>query len=179
MFLLLPTLLQDWFDFSKGEASARAAGFVIAATLARPSGGWVADRFGAYPVLVLAFAGIAIDAAVLATISSTPRIVPVSIACLTLGVFLGAGNGAVFKIVPAEFPESAGAAGGIVGAAGGLGGFFPPVFVGLVKDAEGSYTYGFLGLLVFVAVCLAIAVWLLRAAPHAELRGPQGSGARA
>jgi NNP family nitrate/nitrite transporter-like MFS transporter len=179
MFLLLPTLLQDWFDYSKGEASARAAGFVIAATLARPSGGWVADRFGAYPVLVLAFAGIAIDAAVLATISSTPRIVPVSIACLTLGVFLGAGNGAVFKIVPAEFPESAGAAGGIVGAAGGLGGFFPPVFVGLVKDAEGSYTYGFLGLLVFVAVCLAIAVWLLRAAPHAELRGPQGSGARA
>jgi MFS transporter, NNP family, nitrate/nitrite transporter len=176
LFLLLPTLLQDWFDYSKGEASARAAGFVIAATLARPAGGWVADQFGAYPVLVLVFAGIAIDAAVLATIAGSPRIVPVSIACLTLGVFLGAGNGAVFKLVPAEFPDNAGAAGGIVGAAGGLGGFFPPVFVGLVKDAEGSYTYGFVGMLVFVAVCLAIAVWLLRTAPEAELRGvPHGS----
>jgi MFS transporter, NNP family, nitrate/nitrite transporter len=171
LFLLLPTVLQDWFGYSKGEASARAAGFVIAATLARPVGGWFADRAGAFPVLVLAFAGIAIDAAVLATVAGAPRIVPVTIACLSLGAFLGAGSGAVFKIVPQEFPENAGAASGIVGAAGGLGGFFPPVFVGLVKDAEGTYTYGFVGLLVFVAVSLAIAVWLLRTAPEAELRG--------
>jgi NNP family nitrate/nitrite transporter-like MFS transporter len=171
MAFLLPTLLQDWFGYSKGEASARAAGFIIAATVARPVGGWLSDRFGAYPVLVLVFAGVAIDAAVLAAIAPAPRIVPVSIACLTLGTFLGAGNGAVFKLVPAEFPNDAGAAAGIVGAAGGLGGFFPPVFVGLVKDAEGTYTYGFVGLLVFVGVCLALAVWLLRNAPTAELRG--------
>ena len=122
-------------------------------------------------MLVLVFAGVAIDAAVLAAIAPAPRIVPVSIACLTLGTFLGAGNGAVFKLVPSEFPNDAGAAAGIVGAAGGLGGFFPPVFVGLVKDAEGTYTYGFVGLLVFVGVCLALAVWLLRNAPTAELRG--------
>ncbi|HEU5010169.1 MAG TPA: MFS transporter [Gaiellaceae bacterium] len=177
MAFLLPTVLQDWFDYSKGEASARAAGFIIAATIARPVGGWLSDRVGAYPVLVLAFAGIAVDAAVLAALSPEPRIVPVTIACLTLGAFLGAGNGAVFKLVPSEFPNDAGAAGGIVGAAGGLGGFFPPVFVGLVKDAQGTYTYGFVGLLVFVAVCLAIAVWLLRTAPVAELRGASAAGA--
>jgi NNP family nitrate/nitrite transporter-like MFS transporter len=171
MAFLLPTVLQDWFDYSKGEASARAAGFIIAATLARPVGGLLSDRVGAYPVLVLAFAGIASDAAVLAAIAPEPRIVPVTIACLTLGAFLGAGNGAVFKLVPAEFPNDAGAAGGIVGAAGGLGGFFPPIFVGLMKDAEGTYTYGFVGLLVFVVVCLAIAVWLLRTASGPELRG--------
>jgi NNP family nitrate/nitrite transporter-like MFS transporter len=176
LFLLLPTVLQDWFDYSKSEASARAAGFVIAATLARPAGGWFADRVGAVPVLVLGFAGIAIDAAVLATAAGSPRIVPVTIACLTLGAFLGSGSGAVFKIVPQEFPENAGAAAGIVGAAGGLGGFFPPVFVGLVKDAEGSYVYGFVGLLVVVVVSLGIAVWLLRTAPPAELRGlPHGT----
>jgi NNP family nitrate/nitrite transporter-like MFS transporter len=171
MGFLLPTLLQDWFDYSKGEAAARAAGFIIAATLARPVGGWLADRFGAFPVLVIVFAGIAVDAAVLAALAPTPRIVPITIACLTLGTFLGAGNGAVFKMVPAEFPRNAGAAGGVVGAAGGLGGFFPPVFVGLMKDAEGTYTYGFVGLLVFVAVCLMLAIWLLRTAPPSELRG--------
>ena len=179
MAFLLPTLLQDWFDYSKGEASARAAGFIIAATVARPIGGWLSDRAGAYPVLVLAFAGIAIDAAVLAAIAPTPRIVPVTIACLSLGAFLGAGNGAVFKLVPAEFPNDAGAAAGIVGAAGGLGGFFPPIFVGLMKDAEGTYTYGFVGLLVFVALCLALAVWLIRSAPQHELRGTTATQARA
>jgi NNP family nitrate/nitrite transporter-like MFS transporter len=176
MFLLLPTVLQDWFDFSKGEASARAAGFVIAATLARPAGGWLADRFGAYPVLVLVFAGVAVSAAVLAALAPEPRIAPITLACLALGTFLGAGSGAVFKLVPLEFPQDAGAATGIVGAAGGIGGFFPPVFVGIVKDAEGTYTYGFVGLLVFTAVSLAIAVWLLRTAPELELRGA-GHGA--
>ena len=171
MAFLLPTLLQDWFGFSKGNASARAGGFIIVATIARPIGGWLSDEFGAYPVLVLAFAGIAVDAAVLAAIAPTPRIVPVTLACLTLGFCFGAGNGAVFKLVAADFPNDAGAAGGIVGAAGGLGGFFPPVFVGIVKDAEGTYTYGFVGLLVAVIACLALAVWLLRSVPVEELRG--------
>ena len=171
MGFLLPTLLQDWFGYSKSTAGARAAGFIIAATAARPVGGWIADRAGAVPVLVLAFAGIAIDAAVLATLAGVPRIVPVSIACLTLGCFLGAGSGAVFKIVPGEFPDNPGAAAGVVGAAGGLGGFFPPIYVGLIKDAQGTYTYGFVGLLVFVIGSLLLAVWLLRTAPPRELRG--------
>ena len=170
MFLLLPTVLQDWFDFSKGEASARAGGFVIAATVARPVGGWLADRIGASLVLVLVFAGIAVSAAVLAALAPTPRIVPITLACLSLGTFLGAGSGAVFKLVPLEFPESAGAAAGIVGAAGGLGGFFPPIFVGLIKDYEGTYTYGFVGLLVCTVASLLIAVSLL----HKGHRGTRG-----
>lgn len=174
--LLLPKLLRDWFDFSLVNAGLRAAGFTVAATLARPLGGWLSDRFGAYPVLVLAFAGIAVDAAVLATIAPTPRIVPITIACLTLAVFLGAGSGAVFKLVPAEFPNDAGSAAGLVGTAGGLGGFFPPLFMGIVKDATGTYTLGFVGLLVATGLCLATAVWLLRRAPAVELRGqPRGA----
>jgi NNP family nitrate/nitrite transporter-like MFS transporter len=172
-------VLQDWFDFSKGEASARAAGFVIAATIARPVGGWLADRYGAYPVLVLVFSGVAVCAAVLASLAATPRIVPITIACLALGSFLGGGSGAVFKLVPLEFPKDAGAAGGIVGAAGGLGGFFPPVFVGLVKDHEGTYTYGFVGLLIFTVLSLMAVVWLLRSAPSLELRGMPHGGVEA
>ena len=171
MALLLPKLLSDWFGYSLVDAGLRAAGFTIAATLARPVGGWLADRYGAYPVLVLAFSGITVDAAVLATLAPDPRIVPITIACLSLACFLGAGNGAVFKLVPAEFPHDAGAAGGLVGAAGGLGGFFPPIFMGIVKDASGTYALGFVGLLIATAACLVTAVWLLRTAPGPELRG--------
>jgi NNP family nitrate/nitrite transporter-like MFS transporter len=179
MAIFLPKLLKDWFGYSLVQAGLRAAGFTIAATVARPVGGWLADRFGAYPVLVLAFAGIAVDAAVLASVAHDPQIVSVTIACLTLACFLGAGNGAVFKLVPTEFPHDAGAAAGIVGAAGGLGGFFPPLFMGIIKDATGAYTWGFVGLLVFTALSLVLAVWLLRSAPAVELRGVPHTGAHA
>ncbi len=169
--LLLPKVLQDWFDLSLVDAGIRAAGFTVAATLARPVGGWLSDRVGAYPVLVLAFAGIAVDAAVLATISATPRIVPVTIACLSLATFFGAGSGAVFKLVPYDFPNDAGSAAGIVGTAGGLGGFFPPLVMGVVKDVTGTYTLGFVGLLFATVLCLGIGVYLLHIAPAAEVWG--------
>lgn len=174
MAVFLPKLLVDWFDLSLVDAGLRAAGFTLVATVARPIGGSLADRYGAYPVLVLAFAGIAVDAGVLAVFSAEPRIVPITLACLTLAGFLGAGSGAVFKLVPAEFPTSAGAATGIVGAAGGLGGFFPPLLMGVVNDAFGSYTLGFVGLLVFTAGCLALAVSLLRTAAPSDVRGGAG-----
>ena len=177
MAIFLPKLLIDWFGYSLVDAGLRAAGFTIAATVSRPVGGWLADRFGAYPVLVLAFAGIAVDAAVLASIASAPRIVPVTIACLTLACFFGAGNGAVFKLVPTEFPHDTGAASGIVGAAGGIGGFFPPLFMGFVKDQAGTYTLGFVGLLVATTICLTAAVWLIRTAPAIEVRGIRGARA--
>jgi NNP family nitrate/nitrite transporter-like MFS transporter len=164
MAVFLPKLLKDWFDYSLVDAGLRAAGFTVVATLARPVGGWLSDRVGATAVLVVAFVGVGVDAAALAALSADPTIVPVTIACLTLAAFLGAGNGAVFKLVPHEFPHATGAATGIVGAAGGLGGFFPPLVMGVVKDVTDSYALGFVGLLVFCAVCLLIAVRLWRSA---------------
>jgi NNP family nitrate/nitrite transporter-like MFS transporter len=69
---------------------------------------------------------------------------------------LGLGNGAVFKLVPQYFPKETETVTGLVGAFGGLGGFFPPLELGLVKDATGSYTVGFILLSVFALACLAI-----------------------
>jgi NNP family nitrate/nitrite transporter-like MFS transporter len=108
--------------------------------------------------------------------------VPITIACLSIAVFLGAGSGAVFKLVPAEFPNDTGAATGLVGTAGGLGGFFPPIVMGVVEDVTGTYTLGFVGLLVATSACLGGVVWLLRTAPAEELRGharPVRASARA
>jgi MFS transporter, NNP family, nitrate/nitrite transporter len=161
MFTFLQKLLTKWFDLSNVDAGARAAGFAALAVAARPVGGWLADRYGGAPVLTAAFAGVAVDGAVLAVVASHPTMLTVSIACLSMGVFLGVGNGAVFKLVPHEFPQNPGAATGIVGAVGGLGGFFPPVVMGLVKEWTGSFALGFVGLLAFCVVCFLVALNLL------------------
>jgi MFS transporter, NNP family, nitrate/nitrite transporter len=168
MAVFLPKLLRDWFDISLTNAGLRAAGFTVVATLARPVGGFLSDRIGSAAVLVFVFVGAGLDAAWLAHIAGDPTWVPVTIACLTLAGFLGLGNGAVFKAVPLDFPQSTGAATGIVGAAGGLGGFFPPVVMGIVKDHFDTYALGFVGLLVFAVICLVVSLTMRRASrvPH-------------
>ena len=62
--------------------------------------------------------------------------------------------GAVFKLVPEWFPDRVGAVTGVVGAAGGLGGFFPPLVMGVVKSATGGYALGFL-----LMALVAVAAW--------------------
>lgn len=159
MSLYLPKLLTDWFGYSQTSAGARAAGFVVvAALIARPLGGRWADRYGGQRVLSVAFLGVGLDAIGLSWQASDPSIVPVTILCLTMAFFLGMGAGAVFKMVPTFFPETKGAVTGIVGAAGGLGGFFPPLVMGVVKDATGEYVMGFVLLVAFAWLCAGQAL---------------------
>jgi NNP family nitrate/nitrite transporter-like MFS transporter len=66
------------------------------------------------------------------------------------------GNGAVFKLVPEYFPQSVGAVTGLVGAAGGLGGFFPPLVLGAVRQTTGSFTPGFVLLALFAIICFVV-----------------------
>jgi len=157
MAIFLPKLLTDWFDYSLADAGLRAAGFTVFATAARPLGGWLADRIGARVVLVAVFAGVGFDAIGLAWQASEPAIVPVTIFSLTMATFLGLGNGAVFKEVPVYFPRTTGAATGIIGAAGGIGGFFPPLVMGIVKDGTGEFVLGFVFLVGFAWLCAGLA----------------------
>jgi len=69
---------------------------------------------------------------------------------------IGLGNGAVFKLVPEYFPNSVGSVTGLVGAAGGLGGFFPPLIIGGVRQATGGFTWGFIFLSMFALICLIV-----------------------
>ena len=157
MFLYLPKLLVDVHDLSKPDAGARAAGFALLAVIARPVGGWLADRFGARTVLTGSFIGTAILALALAGLYES--MVPLTIACLSLGIFLGLGTGAVFRLVPEWFPDHVGAVTGVVGAAGGLGGFFPPLVMALVKAQTGSYALGFV-LMAVVALLALCVLWV-------------------
>jgi MFS transporter, NNP family, nitrate/nitrite transporter len=154
MFLYLPKLLTGEFDLTKADAGARAAGFALLAVIGRPAGGILSDRIGASRVLFVSFAAVAFLAVALA--AAYTSMVPLTIACLTMAVALGLGTGAVFKLLPEWFPDRVGAVTGVVGAAGGLGGFFPPLVMGSVKSATGGYAVGFM-LMAFVALaCLAV-----------------------
>ncbi len=159
----LPKLLVDWFHIDKGDAGLRAAGFTLMAIVARPLGGWLADKVGGATVLSVVFILGPLGALALAWLAGSPDMALATVLILTTAAGLGLGNGAVFKMVPQYFPKNTGLVTGIVGCAGGLGGFFPPLLLGLVKDATGTYALGFVLLAAFALVCLVV-VFLLRRA---------------
>lgn len=165
--IYLPILLVSQYGLTRTDAAARAAGFVILATLARPLGGYLADRWGGPPLLNTVFLVVAGLAIVLAF---EPGILGITIAFLGIALFLGLGNGAVFKLVAEFFPREAGTVTGLVGAAGGLGGFFPPLLLGVVRDATGSYAISFMLLSEFALLCLIVNVLVLQR--RAELLEP-------
>ena len=137
--IYLPLLLRDQFGFSLGDAGFRTAGFVVLATLLRPMGGWLADRIGGARVLHGVFLGVVPFALLLAW----PSIIPFTVGALGCAALLGLGNGAVFKLVPQYFPANTGVVTGLVGALGGLGGFFPPLVLGIFGDRLGLIWPGF------------------------------------
>ena len=167
----LPQLLSDWFPANKADAGLQAAVFTVAATFARPLGGLLADLKGGEKVLLWVFVFIVATRLLLAWEATNVNIVIVTDLLLMVGIGFGIGNGAIFKLVPQYFPKSTGLISGIVGCAGGLGGFLPPLIMGEVKDATGNSALGFILLAILAATCLAV---LLASSPQ---RVPRSSSA--
>jgi MFS transporter, NNP family, nitrate/nitrite transporter len=141
MFLYLPKLLTGVHDLTATDAGARAAGFALLTVVGRPLGGWLSDRVGAERVLQAALAATVVLALVLA--AGYQSMAALTFGCLSLALALGLGTGAVFKLVAEWFPQQVGGVTGVVGAAGGLGGFFPPLVMGVVHATTGGYFIGF------------------------------------
>jgi len=146
----LPAYLRTAYGLTQADAANRMAGFVIVAVLLRPVGGWLSDRLGPIPVLTGVYAVLTAGAVVQ---SFTPDLMPLgTIAFLTMAGALGAGSGATFALVAQMAPANkVGSVTGLVGAAGGLGGFVPPLVMGFIHGRLGSYSLG-LALLALVAL---------------------------
>jgi NNP family nitrate/nitrite transporter-like MFS transporter len=146
--IYLPVLLKDQFGLKPADAGLRTAGFVVLATLARPLGGWLSDKIGGAGVLHAVFLGII----PFALLMSWPAMLPFTVGALGCAFLLGIGNGAVFKLVPQYFPKEVGTVTGLVGAMGGLGGFFPPLLLGFFRDHLHTIWPGFTLLALLSAV---------------------------
>ena len=161
----LPAYLKTAYGLTQADAANRMAGFVLLAVLMRPIGGWLSDRTGPIRVLVASLAVVTAGAAVQAF---TPDLMPVgTIAFLSMAAALGAGSGAVFALVALLAPgNKVGSVTGMVGAAGGLGGFVPPLVMGALYGAVGSYALGLAALAAVAVTTLAFTATVVRRSVH-------------
>jgi NNP family nitrate/nitrite transporter-like MFS transporter len=157
----LPTLFHDQYGVPRQSVGQYAAGIVIAASVLRVAGGALADRFGGARLLVGLFV-IIIGATIAAAALPASPLVMVVIMLVAFAA-MGAGNGAVFQLVPLRFPGNTAVASGLIGEFGGLAGGLLPAAMGMGKSWTGSYAPGF-GLLVVLAVASVVALALVSGA---------------
>ncbi|WP_046213160.1 nitrate/nitrite transporter [Paenibacillus wulumuqiensis] len=160
-FVGLANYLTIFFNTQYGLSAVHAADItticVIAGSFFRPVGGYLADKIGGTRMLMYLYTGAG---AMLLCVSFLPPL-PVVVVLLFAGMMcLGAGNGSVFQLVPQRFGNEIGLVTGIVGAAGGLGGYALPLILGNLYQSAGSYTPGFivLGIIAFCSLVLLVVM---------------------
>ena len=161
--VFLPTMLKNWYGLTTADASFRMAGFVIVAVIMRPLGGTLSDRIGAVRTLLISYVAVALAALMLAF---QPALMPLgTIDFIVMAAGLGLGSGAVFALVAqAADPSVVGSVTGFVGAAGGLGGFVPPLVMAAIHAGSGSYSLGIVLLLIATLGAVAVTLFVGRGA---------------
>ncbi|MEX2658567.1 MAG: MFS transporter [Acidimicrobiales bacterium] len=136
----LPIFFVDRFVLGKVTAASVAALCASAGSFLRPVGGALADRVGGTRVIVVVFSVVA---GLAGSLSVLPPLAPTVVLLFAVLGALGVANGAVFQLVPQRFPARVGGVTGLVGAAGGLGGFFLPFGLGALRQVTGTFAAGF------------------------------------
>ncbi|MEM1502544.1 nitrate/nitrite transporter [Domibacillus sp. 8LH] len=164
-FVGLTSFLSIFFVDQYGLTSVRAGDFVtlcvIAGSLFRPVGGMIADKIGGAALLKFLFIGVAL---MMFGVSTLPSLTVVTMMLFVGMMCLGMGNGAVFQLVPQRFQKEIGMVTGVVGAAGGVGGFFVPNILGTLKQMTGTYAAGFtvyavIGIAALILLTVAQISW--------------------
>ncbi len=161
----LPTLFHDQYGIPKESVGQYAAGIIIMASILRLVGGGLADKIGGLRMLrwlaVIAVLGTSV-AALLVLYKEGPLSSPWVMVAVMVILFsaLGAGNGAVFQLLPLRFKGNTAVAGSLVGEIGGLAGGFLPNAMGLGSKYTGAgFTPGFLaGTALSICILIALAL---------------------
>lgn len=149
----LSIFFHDQYGVSKVHSADLTTLCVFSGSFLRPVGGYLADRLGGIRMLQLLFGGVL---ALALAVAQLPAVGLVTVLFFVLMALLGMGNGSVFQLVPQRFPKEIGIITGLVGAAGGVGGFFLPSLMGAVKGSTGSFSTGFLLLGGYAVLCLLV-----------------------
>lgn len=159
--LALPKYYMAVYHLELGMAALLAALFIFPASLLRPLGGWMSDKYGARVVMYAVFALMTFAAGVLAlpagALGFTLDVWSFTALVFLIGVGMGVGKAAVFKYIPDYFPKDVASVGGLVGLLGALGGFFLPLMFGYLKVWTGWTQTPFIVLFGLVAVSF---LWL-------------------
>jgi NNP family nitrate/nitrite transporter-like MFS transporter len=153
MTSFLSVFFHDQYHLTKVQAGDITTIVVLSGSFLRPVGGWLSDKVGGFRLLVALFSGVALCLFAVSRLPILMAVVPLLF--VTMGM-LGMGNGAVFQIAPQRFGKEIELITGIVGAAGGLGGFFLPSALGALKDLFGSYGTGLLCFALLITVSVGV-----------------------
>ena len=136
----LSIFFRDQYHLSKIQAGDLTTFVLVFGSFLRPVGGMLADRMGGHRILLVLFSAATVSLCAIATLP----VIGVAVAVFALLMaMLGVGNGSIFQLVPQRFPGRVGMMTGLVGAAGGLGGFMLPSLLGVVKEGTGTFSTGF------------------------------------
>lgn len=167
----LPSYYVQSFGTSLGQAAMFTALFIFPASLLRPVGGWLSDKFGARSAMYGTFIAMLVTSGLLmmpnghlvlhmpdgserAMLHYDINIWWFTILVFILGCAMGIGKAAVYKHIPTYFPRQVGAVGGLVGMLGGLGGFFLPLMFTYTQGATGMWSSAFAILFLITLICL-------------------------
>lgn len=164
------TFFVDQYDAPKAAVGLWTWPFIIAGSVLRPVGGALSDKIGGIRMLMLLYGTVVVTA-----IGVGVFITNFAVSCVLLFVLmgcLGMGNGSVFQLVPQRFKKEIGVLTGLVGAAGGVGGYYLNFALGHLHDVTGSYASGFYA---FAGISV-VAFFVLRAVAPGWMRTWLGEG---
>ncbi|GGJ77368.1 MFS transporter [Deinococcus aquiradiocola] len=153
--LYLPKYYVDHYRVALPQAGLLTALFIFPASLLRPLGGYLSDRFGARGTTIAAFAVMLLALLPLA-LTAEFALLPFLMLTLLLGVGMGIGKASTYKLVSNHYPQEMGVVGGLVGLLGGLGGFFLPLMFSALKGQTGLIQAAPMVLLPLTALSAAV-----------------------
>jgi NNP family nitrate/nitrite transporter-like MFS transporter len=168
----LPSFFVKQFHVSKIEAGSLTVLAAITGSATRVVGGWFADRIGGITTLSVVFL---IAIATLFGLIGAPSLLMTTILFMLCFAALGAGNGALFQLVPLRWPITTAVAGSMIGEIGALGGGILPNLLGQSKQHTGSYAIGFIA---YAALAFFVLI-VLRIVSRRWMKTWVGAGGRA